>query len=69
MNEYQALATEETAEAILEQWEQYYDKKRVYYIEKSPPNLIRTQFLQKLYPNSKFVVILRHPLAVVYATQ
>ena len=38
-------------------------------MSKSPPNLVRTRFLQKLFPNSKFVCILRHPLAVSYATQ
>ncbi len=69
MNENHVLATEQSAKEILAQWEKYYDTKCVNYIEKSPPNLIRTRFFQKLFPNSKFVVILRHPLAVSYATQ
>jgi hypothetical protein len=69
MNEHHALATEQSAKAILEQWEKHYDTKCAYYIEKSPPNIIRTRFLQKLYPNSKFVIILRHPLAIAYAIQ
>ncbi|WP_290526323.1 sulfotransferase [Alcanivorax sp.] len=30
---------------------------------------LRTRFFQKLFPNSKFIVILRHPLAVSFATQ
>jgi hypothetical protein len=30
--------------------------------------LIRTRFLQAIFPVSKFIVILRHPLAVSYAT-
>lgn len=38
-------------------------------MEKSPPNITKTRFLQKLFPNSKFILILRHPLAVSYATQ
>jgi hypothetical protein len=69
MNEHHPLATEETAKKILGQWERHYDKKCTQYIEKSPPNLIRTRFLQKLYANSRFVVIFRHPLAIAYATQ
>jgi len=69
MNEHHALATKQSAEAIMGQWEAHYDSRCVHYIEKSPPNLIRTRFFQKLFPNSKFVVILRHPLAVGYATQ
>jgi len=69
MTEDHPLATEQAAQTILEEWERYYDTKCEYYIEKSPPNLVRTRFFQKCFPNSKFVVILRHPLAVGYATQ
>lgn len=69
MNEDHALATEESAKKIWKQWEKYYDTGCTHYIEKSPPNLIRTRFLQKIFPHSKFVVILRHPFAVGYATQ
>ena len=68
MDERHELATEHSAEAIMRQWAPYYDPASSYYIEKSPPNLIRTRFLQKLFPKSRFVVILRHPLAVSYAT-
>lgn len=69
MNEHHALATEQSAQSIMEQWEQHYDPKCLHYIEKSPPNLIRTRFLQELFPHSKFIVLLRHPIAVAYATQ
>ena len=69
MNENHDLATEMSAKAIMEQWEQHYDFECPNYIEKSPPNLIRTRFLQKLFPNSKFVAIMRHPIAVSFATQ
>lgn len=69
MDESHPLATDESAQALLAQWEPYYDQSCSCYIEKSPPNLVRTRFLQKLFPNSCFVVIFRHPLAVGYATQ
>ena len=69
MNENHSLATPQSAEQLLEQWEIHYNTECTHYVEKSPPNLVRTRFLQKLFPNSKFVCILRHPLAVSYATQ
>lgn len=69
MNEDHYLATDETSVAVFQQWEKYFDETCPYYIEKSPPNLIRTRFLQRLFPNSKFVVIFRHPIAIAYATQ
>jgi hypothetical protein len=37
-------------------------------LEKSPPNLIKTRFLQALFPNSSFVVIVRHPIPVSIPT-
>jgi Sulfotransferase family len=38
-------------------------------LEKSPPNLIRTRFFAALFPGSLFVMIVRHPVAVAYATR
>jgi hypothetical protein len=69
MDESHPLASDECAHAIYEQWAQHYDLSRKYLIEKSPPNLIRARYLQRLFPGCKFVVILRHPIAVSYATQ
>tara|TARA_B110000881_G_C18597651_1_gene532658 strand:- start:3087 stop:3881 length:795 start_codon:yes stop_codon:yes gene_type:complete len=69
MTEDHPLATEHSANNIMMQWGRYFNKKCEYYVEKSPPNLIKTRFLQGLFPKSKFIIILRHPLAVGYATQ
>ncbi|NBU73232.1 MAG: sulfotransferase, partial [Bacteroidetes bacterium] len=69
MNEWHPLATDESANAILAQWQKYYDPECPFYVEKSPPNLIRSRFLQRLFPGSSFIVILRHPVAVALATQ
>ncbi|MDH8276096.1 sulfotransferase, partial [Klebsiella pneumoniae] len=38
-------------------------------MEKSPPNLLRLRLLQAVFPDAAFVVIVRHPVAVAYATQ
>ena len=36
---------------------------------KSPPNLIRCRVLRAMFPNARFVVIERHPVAVSLATR
>ena len=69
MDELHPLATDENAAKIFDQWSHHFDLSCKHLIEKSPPNIVRTRFLQKLFPNSKFIVILRHPLAIAYATQ
>lgn len=69
MDDNHSLATPESATKILEAWGPHYDESCSYFLEKSPPNLIRTRFLQKLFPNSRLVVILRHPAAVAFATR
>lgn len=69
MDETHPLATSKMQEKLFNQWSDYFDLKCDYLIEKSPPNIIRTRFLQKLFPRSYFVIILRHPVAVSYATQ
>ena len=33
-------------------------------VEKSPPNLVRTRFLQALFPDARQIVVTRHPIAV-----
>lgn len=68
MTEAHALATEASAETIFREWSAYWDLERRYLIEKSPPNIVRTRFLQTLFPSSRFVTVLRHPVPVSYAT-
>jgi len=69
MNETHPLATEENAKKLFKEWSSYLDISKEYMVEKSPPNIIRTRFLQKLFPKSKFIIILRHPIAVSFATK
>jgi len=68
MDESHPLATAENANTILNEWSRYLDLSCKYIVEKSPPNIVRSRFLQKLFPQSRFIVILRHPLVVSYAT-
>jgi Sulfotransferase family len=69
MDEHHPLATQDNAKRLFLEWSRYWDLSKPYLIEKSPPNIVRTRFLQCLFPNCNFIVILRHPIAVAYATQ
>lgn len=68
MDETHPLATPENAALLLDQWRPLWDMSKPVLVEKSPPNLVRTRFLQRLFPGSRFIILLRHPIAVAYAT-
>ncbi|GBE11908.1 hypothetical protein BMS3Abin13_00184 [bacterium BMS3Abin13] len=69
MDETHELATAQNAETLFGQWREYWDLNCKFLLEKSPPNIIRTRFLQKMFPRSLFVVIIRHPAIVALATR
>ena len=69
LTESSPLVTEANRQKLISEWSRYWDLSKTYLLEKSPPNIIRTRFLQAMFPNSYFIVMLRHPLAVSYATQ
>jgi hypothetical protein len=56
------------AAQILGAWTPYWNLQRRYLVEKSPPNLLRFRYLQALFPDAHFIAIVRHPVAVAYAT-
>ncbi|MBU2665909.1 sulfotransferase [Actinoplanes bogorensis] len=69
MTEHDELATPETARLLREQWGRYLDPGRPVALEKSPPNMLRFRFFQHLFPGSRFVLVLRHPVAVAMSTR
>ncbi len=69
MTERHPLVSEDNALQLFSEWQQYWDLSKPVLVEKSPPNIIRTRFLQALFPNTRFLIILRHPVAVAYATR
>lgn len=69
LTEESELATNENAEALFNTWSDYWDLTKPVLVEKSPPNLVRCRFFQSLYPNSYFIIVMRHPVAVSYATK
>jgi len=68
LTEESALVSSENRQRLFEEWSKYWDLTKPCLLEKSPPNLIRTRFLQAIFPGSYFIVVTRHPIAVSLAT-
>jgi Sulfotransferase family len=68
LTEDSPLVSEQSALTLFEEWSPHWDLSRSLLLEKSPPNLLKTRFLQALYPDSAFVVIVRHPIPVSIPT-
>jgi hypothetical protein len=63
------LVTEANRARLWAAWSPHWDCERRVLVEKSPPNLLKMRFLQALFPEARFVLVLRHPLATALATQ
>jgi hypothetical protein len=68
LTEDSPLVSEESRERLLADWSRHWDLDKRVLVEKSPPNLTKTRFLQALFPEASFVVVLRHPVPVTLAT-
>lgn len=68
LTEDSPLAVPASREALLAQWSPHWDLSRPVLVEKSPPNLVMTRFLQALFPEARFVVVVRHPVVVALST-
>jgi hypothetical protein len=68
LTEASPLASDESARTLFAEWSPHWDLSRPLLLEKSPPNLLKTRFLQALFPRSSFVVIVRHPIPVSIPT-
>jgi hypothetical protein len=69
LDEHSELCGPAARARLLAEWGRHWDLTKRVLVEKSPPNLVRMRFLQALFPESYFVMIVRHPLAVAYATR
>ncbi|MGB3190321.1 MAG: sulfotransferase [Limnoraphis sp.] len=69
LDEHSQLISPENTQKLFHEWSQYWDLQKPILLEKSPPNLVRCRFLQQMFPNSCFIIVLRHPIAVSYATK
>jgi len=68
LTESSPLVSEQSARTLFEEWAPHWDLSKPFLLEKSPPNLLKTRFLQALFPDSAFVVVVRHPIPVSLAT-
>ncbi len=54
---------------LFSEWAVRWDGSKPFLLEKSPPNIVRTRFLQAMFPDSKFIIFRRHPIPVALATR
>ena len=70
LTEASPLAGPEGRERLMAGWSPHWDAARRVLLEKSPPNMLMTRFLQAMFPGqARFVLVVRHPVAVACATQ
>ena len=69
LTENSSLLTAANISKLRASWDAHWDQSKPVRVEKTPSNLLMTRFLQAAFPNSYFVVIKRHPVAVSLATQ
>jgi Sulfotransferase family len=69
LTESSPLVSQRNAKALLDAWSPYWDLSRRWLLEKSPPNLVMSRFLQALYPEASFIMVVRHPVTVALSTK
>jgi Sulfotransferase family len=69
LTERSLLLTPRNIARLRKSWENHWDGSKSIRVEKTPSNLLKTRFLQAAFPNTYFIVIKRHPVAVSLATQ
>ena len=69
LTESSELVSAANARRLLDAWRPYWDLSARYLVEKSPPNLLMSRFLQALFPDAAFVMVVRHPVTVALSTK
>jgi hypothetical protein len=67
LTENSPLFTPENALKLRQNWERYWEQAKSIRVEKTPGHLLKTRFLQAVFPNSYFIVVRRHPIPVSLA--
>lgn len=68
LTETSQLVTDENRDRLWASWSPHWNLERRVLAEKSPPNVIRSRFLQALFPEARFLFILRHPIPTTLST-
>ena len=69
LTEHSPLLGADTAARLLASWRPHWDLARPVLVEKSPPNLLMTRFLQAAFADARFVMVVRHPAIVSLSTR
>ncbi len=69
VTESSPMVTEANRRELYAAWSRHWDLACPVLIEKSPPNLLKARFLQSMFPDARFVMVLRHPIAAAFATK
>jgi hypothetical protein len=69
ITEASPLVTEASRDELFNAWSPYWDTSQSVLVEKTPSNLLKMRFLQALFPNSSFIVLVRHPVAEAMAVR
>jgi hypothetical protein len=69
LTEQSPLITQENRDKLRAEWMRYWDSSKPFFLEKTPANLVRSRFLQAMFPASYFIFMMRHPVAVALAQQ
>ena len=63
------LLTEENKSTLQREWGSYWNLEKPVLVEKSPSHILKSRFLNEVFPDSYFIFMTRHPVAVSIATQ
>jgi len=63
------LATQSFRKQLLREWTPFWNEEKAVLMEKSPGNILRSRLLQYYFPDSAFILIVRHPVAACLAAQ
>jgi hypothetical protein len=67
ITEASPLVTEASRDELWNAWSPHWDTSQTVLVEKTPSNLLKMRFLQALFPNASFIVLVRHPVAEAMA--
>lgn len=68
MTEASEYNTCKSAMKLRAEWNRYWDLSKPVLLEKTPSNLLRMRLLAQLFKDSRFIVVMRHPVAAALAT-
>lgn len=69
LTEESPLVTQDAAKRMRAAWDPYWDLSRPVLVEKSPPNMVMGRYLQRVFPGSALIVVVRNPVVVALSNK